>query len=100
MITPKTPNIDIERSILVRYKFRIQNLAKSNICSTTETNLSNGCINIYMNLVVRKPVFGVSDLIRHKPDCTTTHTMARCLKFRIYEVEGLYYLSCENKGAD
>ena len=26
--------------------------------------------------------------------------MARCLKFRIYEVEGLYYLCSENKGAD
>ena len=26
--------------------------------------------------------------------------MARGLKFRIYEVEGLYYLSSENKGAD
>ena len=26
--------------------------------------------------------------------------MARCLKFRIQEVEGLYYLSSENKGAD
>ena len=45
MITPKTQNIDIERSILVRYKFRNQNLAKSNICSSTERNFSNGCIN-------------------------------------------------------
>ena len=26
--------------------------------------------------------------------------MARGLKFRIYEVEGLYYLCSENKGAD
>ena len=26
--------------------------------------------------------------------------MARCLKFRIYEVEGLHYLCSENKGAD
>ena len=26
--------------------------------------------------------------------------MARGLKFRIYKVEGLYYLSSENKGAD
>ena len=25
-----------------------------------------------MSLVVRKPVFGVSDQIRHKPGCTTT----------------------------
>ena len=26
--------------------------------------------------------------------------MARGLKFRIYEAEGLYYLCSENKGAD
>ena len=26
--------------------------------------------------------------------------MARCLKFRIYEEEGLYQLCSENKGAD
>ena len=26
--------------------------------------------------------------------------MARCLKFRIHEVEGLYYQCSENKGAD
>ena len=26
----------------------------------------------YMGLVVRKPVFGVSDLVRHKPGCTAT----------------------------
>ena len=25
-----------------------------------------------MSLVVRKPVFGVSDQVRHKPGCTTT----------------------------
>ena len=25
-----------------------------------------------MSLVVRKPVFGVSDLVRHKPGCTAT----------------------------
>ena len=28
------------------------------------------------------------------------HKMARGLKFRIKEVEGLYYLCSENKGAD
>ena len=27
---------------------------------------------LYMSLVVRKPVFGVSDQVRHKPGCTTT----------------------------
>ena len=50
-----------------------------------------------MSLVVRKPVFGVSDQVRHKPGCTTTEDG---LKFRIKEVEGLYYLCSENIGAD
>ena len=26
----------------------------------------------HMSLVVRKPVFGVSDLVRHKPGCAVT----------------------------
>ena len=25
-----------------------------------------------MSLVVRKPVFGISDQVQHKPDCTAT----------------------------
>ena len=36
-----------------------------------------------LSLVVRKPVFGVSDQVRHKPGCTATDKMARGLKFRI-----------------
>ena len=27
----------------------------------------------YLSLVVRKPVFEVSDQVRHKPGCKTTH---------------------------
>ena len=27
---------------------------------------------LYLGLVVEKPVFGVSDLVRHKPGCTAT----------------------------
>ena len=27
---------------------------------------------VYLSLVVRKPVFGVSDQVRHKPGCTAT----------------------------
>ena len=47
-----------------------------------------------MSLVARKPVFGVSNLVGHK------QKMATGLKFRIEEVEGLYYLCSENKGTD
>ena len=52
-----------------------------------------------MSLVVRKPVFGVSNQVRDKPDCTVTEE-GRGLKFRILEVEGLYYPSSKNKGTD
>ena len=53
----------------------------------------------YMSLVVRKPVFGVSDQVRHKPGCTATEDGQR-LEIWIWVVEGLYYLYSENKGAD
>ena len=32
----------------------------------------NDAVSSHMSLVVRKPVFGVSDQVRHKPDCTAT----------------------------
>ena len=49
---------------------------------------------------MRKPVFGVSDQVPHKPGCTGTEDIARGMKLRIKKVEGLYYLCRENKGAD
>ena len=49
-----------------------------------------------MSLVVSRPVFGVSDTNW----AVLSQNMARGLKFHIYEVEGLYYLCSENKGAD
>ena len=45
---------------------------------------------------MRKPVFGASDQVRHKPG----QNMARGLNFRIEEVEGSHYLCSENKGTD
>ena len=48
---------------------------------------------------MRKPVFGVStrsDTNR----AVQSHKMATGLKFRIKELEGLYYLCSESKGAD
>ena len=47
----------------------------------------------HMSRIVRKSVCRILDKARHKPGCTAT-------EFRIYEVEGLYSLSSENKGAD
>ena len=43
---------------------------------------------------MKNPVFWVSDW------AVQPLKMARGLKFRIYEVEGLYYPCSENKGAD
>ena len=52
-----------------------------------------------MSLVLRKLVFGVSDL-SDTNRAARPHKMVRGLKFRMKEVEGLYYLCGENKGAD
>ena len=52
-----------------------------------------------MNLVVRKRVFGFP--IRSDTNqAVQPQKMAGSLKFWIKEVEGLYYLFSENKGAD
>ena len=32
---------------------------------------------MYLSLVVRKPAFWVSDLVRHKPGCTATEDSSR-----------------------
>ena len=48
---------------------------------------------------MRKPVFVVSDQVRHKPGCAAKK-IARGLTFRIKEEEGLYYPCSENKGTD
>ena len=49
----------------------------------------------------RKPVFGVSDHVRHKPAYSPTEK-ARIFKFWVYveQVLILYVLYSENKGAD
>ena len=48
---------------------------------------------------MRKPVFGVSDQVSHKPGSTTTQDGYR-LEISYLESRGLYYLGSENKGAD
>ena len=48
---------------------------------------------------MRKRVLGVSHQVRHKP-AVQQQKLASGLKFRIKEVEGLYYQCSENKGAD
>ena len=51
----------------------------------------------YLSHVARKPVFMVSDKVRHKLGCTAQKISRGC-KFQIQEEEGLYYLCNENKG--
>ena len=48
---------------------------------------------------MRKPVFGGSDQVRHKPGCTATEDSQR-LEISVYIEEGLYYPYSEDKGAD
>ena len=48
---------------------------------------------------MRKPVFRFPTT-SHTNRAVQPHKMARGLKFRIKEVEGLYYLCSANKGAD
>ena len=47
----------------------------------------------------RKPVIWVSDKVQDKLD-STAQKMVRGLKFRIFDVEKLYYLRSQNKGTD
>ena len=49
---------------------------------------------------MRKPVFGVSDLVQHKPGCTATEECLRLENFLILEVEELHYLCSEKQGTD
>ena len=55
-----------------------------------------------MSRVLTKLVFGISDQVQHKPNSATVQPqkMVRGSKLRVEEVEGLYYLCKENKGAD
>ena len=53
----------------------------------------------YMSLVVRKPVFRVSDQVDTNR-AVQPQKIARGLKLQIEEVEGLYYQCGENKGTD
>ena len=52
----------------------------------------------HMSLVVRKPVFGLYNQVRHKQGFTIAEGGLR-LKFWFYEVELLYYLCSENNDA-
>ena len=58
-----------------------------------QERLKPGCSN--MSGIMRKPVFGVSKQVLHKPGFT-----ARGLQFQISKVEGFYNLCSKNKGAD
>ena len=52
-----------------------------------------------MRCVARKPVFGFTTRFDTN-QAVQPQKMIRDLKFRIYEVKGLYYLCSENEDAD
>ena len=52
-----------------------------------------------MSLFVRKPVFGVSDQVRHKLGCTATENDQR-LEISNFGSRGISISVCENKDAD
>ena len=60
--------------------FRAETLLRKVMYIPVNPSFINACSNKsgvreglnYMSLVLRKPVFGVSDQVRHKPGCTTT----------------------------
>ena len=58
-------SVNIIIIFFVHFKLRSNNI----ICITVSYLGSELC---QMSLVVRKPVFGVSDQVRHKLGCTTT----------------------------
>ena len=55
--------------------------------------------SLQMSLVVRKPVFGVSDQVRHKPGCTAKED-GYGLKISDLESRGIVLSKYRNKGAD
>ena len=72
----------------------VQTISQNHAC------MKSKMVPLKMSLVVRKPVFGVSDW-SDTNRAVQSLKMARGFKFLcIYEVEVLYYLCSENKGAD
>ena len=52
-------------------------MASANITVSAFTGLSRDQPLEYLSLVMTKPVFGVSDQVRHKVDCTATEDSYR-----------------------
>ena len=50
----------------------IEDLHDANNNSTVQPVHLSSIVSAYMSLVVRKPVFGVSDQVKHKPGCAVT----------------------------
>ena len=74
----------------------VSHLKYSCIVALTEMSVSHPLAE-EMSRVMRKTVFGVSDQVRHKPDCAATEDGYR---LRVQKVEGLDYLCSETKGAE
>ena len=57
---------------LEKFDFQVHIFLLSNFFIKHYSMLEFLCLNLNMSLVVRKPVFGVSDQAPHKPGCTAT----------------------------
>ena len=69
--------------------------------SAAEERRRNLRLSRQKSLVVKKPVLSSGFPPRpHTNQAVQPHNMARGLEFHTYEVEALYYLCSENKGAD
>ena len=96
LLSTDVPFLKLNRNLKIDYNTSTKKhntnsfLRKCSKFDSTEEQLR--CVS----LVVRKHVFGVSDQVR----AVQPQKMARGLKFRIQEVEGLYFPYSENKGAD
>ena len=70
--------LSIWENVSVSYiKLKLAIIRQSDYIGTfTSTFATHECylpvlgVHVYMSLVLRKPVFGVSDQVRHKPGCT------------------------------
>ena len=61
----------------IKVKRYLENCTSFNACMVKMTDTAVALSVLldtpkYMSLIVRKPVFGISDQVRHKPGCTAT----------------------------
>ena len=83
-LTGHNPNFDITKQNRL-----INECIRFSLClALFGSNFLKCSILLYMSLVLRKPVFWVSDQVRHKPGCTTTEC-GKMLEIPDLEIRGI-----------